>query len=175
MMAIILQDELIAELEEILKPLMLKNKDGKLRHIKVYPQYLPVAGNYNSNTDITDSGGFDFHDFDNEYESLFPFIVVYLESGTVQSGVMAHSISVGLAIGVYDNDDNRQGYRDILLIISKILERFEKNNILAKKFIADFPAEWSLQEPGDITCPCFYGSLVLNFDTATYRRECIRA
>ena len=100
MMAITLQDELIAELEEILKPLMLKNKDGKLRHIKVYPQYLPVAGNYNNNTDITDSGGFDFRDFDNEYESLFPFIVVYLESGTVQSGVMAHSISVGLAIGV---------------------------------------------------------------------------
>lgn len=175
MMAIALQDELIAELEEILKPVLLKNKDGKMRHIKAYPQYLPVSGNGSTSADITDGREFDFQGFDNEYESLFPFIVVYLESGTVQSSAMAHSISVGVAIGVYDNDDSMQGYRDVLLIISKILERFEKNNILGKKFIADFPAEWSLQEPGDITCPCFYGSLALRFDTATYRRECIHA
>jgi len=170
-----LQDALVKELENILKPLKLKDKDGRPKHIAVYSQYLPVASSYSSPSVEAEGVGFDFQDFNGGYESLLPFIVVYLQDGVIQSGVMAHAINIGLAIGVYDNGDGRQGYRDVMLAISKIAERFEKNDILAGKFIAQFPMEWSLQEPDDITCPCFYGSLILKFNTLTYRKECIHA
>ncbi len=167
-----LQDALVKELKDILKPLKFKNKDGRLVHMAVYPQYLPATSSSGMGTG---SGEFDFQDFDGGCEPLLPFIVVYLQDGVVQDGVMAHAISTGLAIGVYDNGDSRQGYRDVMLAISKITERFGKNDILANKFIAQFPMEWSLQEPDDITCPCFYGSLALKFNTLTYGKECIHA
>ena len=85
---------------------------------------------------------------------------------------MAHTVQAGLAIGIYDDSSDRQGHRDVLQIISKVEERFEKNNLLAKKFILQFPVEWSLQDPDDDTHPYYFGGLSLNFDTPTYRREC---
>ncbi len=175
MIPLALQDALVKELGTILKPLKFKNRYGKLSPVNIYSQYLPVSDSSSNIDGKTGDMAFDFQGINDKYESLLPFVVVYLQEGVIQTGAMAHSMSTGFAIGVYDNDGSRQGYRDVMLVISKITERFEKNDILANKFIAQFPVEWSLQEPDDITCPCFYGSMVLDFATPTYRRECIHA
>lgn len=173
MIAQALQDCLVDELGAILKGYRLKNRDGKLHDINIYPQSLPEP---KPQTDAAGGIGMElsgFQDFSGDSsDEFFPFIIVYVHDGVIQEGPMAHTVQAGLAIGTYDGSSTRQGHRDILQIISKIEERFEKNNILAKKFILQFPMEWSLQDPDDDTHPYYFGGLSLNFDTPTYRREC---
>lgn len=171
MIAQTLQDYLVKELGVILKGYQLKNRDGKPHDINIYPQRLPEP---KPNTlEGAGMGVSGFQDFSGDRsDEFFPFIIVYVQDGVIQEGPMAHTVQTGFAIGVYDDNGERQGHRDILRIISKIEEKFEKNNILAKKFLLRFPMEWSLQDADDDTYPYYFGGLSLNFDTPTYRREC---
>lgn len=173
MIAQILQDSLAKELGVILSGYRLKNRDGKLHDINIYTQHLPESPPEISTTDIAGIGVSGFQDFSSDRaDEFFPFVIVYVQDGVIQEGLMAHTVQAGLAIGIYDDSSDRQGHRDVLQIISKVEERFEKNNLLAKKFILQFPVEWSLQDPDDDTHPYYFGGLSLNFDTPTYRREC---
>ena len=173
MIAQILQDCLADELGVILKGHRLKNRDGKWHDINIYTQRLPEQKPENDIAGGIGMGLPSFQDFSSDRaDEFFPFVIVYVQDGVIQEGLMAHTVQAGLAIGIYDDSSDRQGHRDVLQIISKVEERFEKNNLLAKKFILQFPVEWSLQDPDDDTHPYYFGGLSLNFDTPTYRREC---
>ena len=173
MIAQTLHDCLVKELGIILKGYQLKNRDSRLHDINIYPQRLPEPKPETDMAGDTGIGMSGFQDFSGDRsDEFFPFIIVYVQDGVIQEGPMAHTVQAGLAIGTYDGSSDRQGHRDILQIISKIEERFERNNILAKKFILQFPMEWSLQDPDDDTHPYYFGGLSLNFDTPTSRREC---
>lgn len=162
-----IQDDFIADLKEIFRDFKLKNSSGQLQNINVFAQHLPVRTAKPSEYIEND---FEAYQKD-EAESLMPFIIVYIQDGTIQSEIMANEVNLSLAIGVYDDDDNKQGHRHIINMIGKISERYEKNDILAKKYIAQYPMEWTLQEADDDSWPCFYGGMSMTFDTATFRRE----
>ena len=111
-----LQDDLNEELKEILKNSTFKDTNGERKKINVFSQDLPVESNR-----------------EDEDEDPFPYIINKLDSGDIQSEESAHEVKVLLLIGIYDEDRNRQGYKDVLHIINKIYERVAKQNVLNKR------------------------------------------
>ena len=56
-----------------------------------------------------------------------PYIIVRTNEETFQDANSAQEVDLILVICVYDNNPNRQGYRDVLHIIQEIYGRYAKN------------------------------------------------
>lgn len=147
-----LQDDLNEELKEILKDSTFKDTNGERKKINVFSQDLPVESNR-----------------EDEDEDPFPYIINKLDSGDIQSEESAHEVKVLLIIGIYDEDRNRQGYKDVLHIINKIYERFAKQNVLNKRYVVKVPFRWTLQD--EDTHPYYFGGIEMSFDIPAVRRE----
>jgi hypothetical protein len=146
-----LQDALVEEMNHIFKGNLFKEPGGERVPIKVYAQDIPV----NESDDDADP---------------IPYIIVRL-SGGEDSGEKDsfNKVKLVIIIGIWDDSQDAQGHRDVLEIIQKVYERFQKNpnlnNIAA--YAGDF--HWALQEDGYF--PYFFGACTLSFYIAAIRRE----
>lgn len=146
-----LQDALVAEIKHILKPYEYKTPADERVPINVFAQSIPIQ-----ETD--------------EEEDPIPYVIVRLLSGENPLGKDSfNTVSVVLIVGIYDNDREAQGHRDVSNIIQKIYERFNANpclNYLAA-YTGDF--QWMLQE--DNYHPYYFGACQMKFNIAAVRRE----
>ena len=85
----------------------------------------------------------------------FPYIVVRVEDGGTTSPT----------IGIFDESLENQGHKDILNVIDRIRQRFERNQLLKKKYMRlqseEHPIHWAM--PDDDTYPFFFGALEMFF------------
>lgn len=146
-----LQDALVAEIKRILKPYEYKTPAGERVPMNVFAQSIPIQ-----ETD--------------EEEDPIPYVIVRLSSGENPLGKDSfNTVSVVLVIGIYDNNQDAQGYRDVSNVIQKVYERFSENpclNYLAS-YVGDF--QWALQE--DNYYPYHFGACHMKFHIAAVRRE----
>ena len=98
-----------------------------------------------------------------------PYIVSEITGGKRAAEDDPHVASVAVVICVCDDSTARQGHKDALAIIHRILERFEKNPCLAGKFVLQHPLEWSLSD--EDTYPYYYGGLLMNFEVPAIEKE----
>ena len=99
-----------------------------------------------------------------------PYIIVRLKSGDddgTADGV--NVVQVIFIICIWDEDNDSQGYRDVLDIIQKIYIRFHKEPMLNNQFMYAGNYHWALQE--DNYWPYFFGACTLNFNIPSIRRE----
>lgn len=98
-----------------------------------------------------------------------PYIVSEVTGGKKQNEDSAHVVTVAAIICVCDDNTARNGHKDILAIIEKVLERFGKNPLLAGRFILQHPLEWTLSD--EDTYPYYYGGLLMNFEVPAFEKE----
>lgn len=99
-----------------------------------------------------------------------PYIIVRAKSGDddgTADGV--NTVQIILIIAIWDDDNDSQGYRDVLDIIQKIYIRFHKEPMLNNQFMYAGNFHWALQE--DNYWPYFFGACTLNFNIPSIRRE----
>ncbi len=172
MVATFLQDDLVKELRKIFEDFPLKSPKGGLSKVSVFSQYLPVPKPSMPPLEDLDpvlvEEGLAASNVAAEPQPC-PYIIVRVEDGKIDTIEGDQTIEVYLLIGVYDDDLNNQGYKDVLNIIQKIYERFSKNPILSRMYECVMPIEWAMQE--EESYPYYVGGMSLNFITCPIRRE----
>lgn len=164
-----LQDALQTELQTLFDGLRLEDPYGKRVPVNVYKQFLPVPVAKEIPDTVTDM---ELEEGIYNTESVtvpFPYIIVRLEDGIVSKIDREQTVHVNLLFGVIDRNPDNQGYKDVLNLIQRIMERFEKNPGLAGTYACLHPIEWVLQEEGSY--PYFFGGMAMTFETAPIVRE----
>lgn len=145
-----LQDDLITELQKILGKRKWMHADGTSGALNFYPQQLPIE------------------ESDDDADPI-PYVIVRLTKGTDPGGGEDNYICKAIVIiGVFDNNKNAQGHRDVLSAINLIYERFSKNTGLANKytFLGNF--DWNIE---DGYHPYYFGAVSMDFAIPRIRRE----
>lgn len=144
-------DELAKELKSIFKGQEYKSSNGKYVPLNIYKHALPI----NETDDDPDR---------------IPYVIVRVSSGKDDGpGDSFNTVKLVIIIATWDDSLDQQGYRDVLNIIQKIYERFQKSPNLNNKAAFDGKFEWLLQE--DDYNPFFFGACSLQFSIAAVRRE----
>lgn len=164
-----LQDDLVEELGQLFEPFLYKvpldladieddmeekseaEREPKRVPLNIYSQALPVQ---QSDADI----------------EPVPYIIVRLNSGSDPGGRESfNTVKVVLVIGIWDDDRDNQGHRDVLNIIDKIYARFSKDPYLKNRAVYTGEFDWVLQEDGYF--PYHFGACSMEFHIAAIRRE----
>lgn len=103
-------------------------------------------------------------------EDPFPYIIVRLDTGGIDSPADPHKVNVILLIGVYDDDKQNQGHKAVLEIIENIQTHYEKfPTLCGGNFQFTDPFQWALQD--EPSYPYFYGACNLSFHLYGQRTE----
>ena len=70
---------------------------------------------------------------------------------------------------VYDPDPSRQGFRDALHIVNKILIHYAKNGIVARRYEVQYPIKWVTQE--EDTHPYYFAAMALKLSAPAIFKE----
>jgi len=166
MIALNLQDALVARLRDIFKSYSLPTKSGAEKSVKVYPQHLPrpkgpTVKPRGQDEEESDGDMYGPEDF----EENFPCIVVIFDDGTdkEENAPDATRISVRILIGVYDESPGEQGYRDVMNIMETIRQELLKERYLDRKYRLEMPFKWNLFQ--DQPWPVFFGQIETVWET----------
>lgn len=153
-----LQDGLKKRVESIFENYRYKrpSKDNEetdqLTSMHVYTQNLPVK--------------------ESKDDSPFPFVLIKLEEGNQANLIDAdHLVNVNLIVGMYDSDNDNQGYRDVSLVLNKIFESISRNPVIDGVFDlnANSKINWSISD--EETGPFYFGGIGFTFTAPKFERE----
>ena len=138
-----LQDAIVADLADLFEGQTLPSSAGDRRPIRVYPQGLPIIEGMDETEDRTE-------------EIPEPYIIVRTNEGNIPDANSPQEMDLILVICVYDNNPNRQGYRDVLHIIQEVYGRYAKNPVVRIKagsggaaggpYSIKYPIKWVTQQ-----------------------------
>lgn len=145
MTPLMLYDDLIAEVENILRDVVTKNTAGEdMVGVKGYKYRLPL---------IT---------ADDEDESqFFPYFIVRLSGGKTEDDDSPWLVTADILLGVCENDKDIPGHEHIMVMIQRITDRFAAEPLLNKKFRAEQDMEWAVQD--EDTYPFYFGGVEIKF------------
>lgn len=148
-----LQKALLQEITEILKNLRMKDAAGNyVDGPKGYEQGLPL---------ITED--------DEDESAFFPYFIVKLDEGETAAADEPWKIHVFVLFGIYEDSTENIGHKEVLNMIEKIQQRFEKEPLLCGKYRADPEISWALQD--EQTYPFYFGAIELYFWIPKIGRE----
>lgn len=151
MTPIILQDALLEEMEELFKDYVYKTPSGGRIPLNVFPQNLPV------------------NETDDE-EDPIPYLIIRLMDGEDEgSRESFHAVNLMVSIGIWDDELNAQGHKDVMNIIQKIYQRFHENPDL--NHIASFQGGFHWALDNENCYPYYFGGCSMSFGIAAVRRE----
>lgn len=148
MTPLILQEELVKELNMLFDGYGFN--DGT--KLNVYEQQLPIIKNEDENED-----------------DVFPYIIVRVETGTTKSADEAQEVQLTLVFGCCNEDTKNDGHKTIMGMIQRVYERFQKEPMLASKYMYRDPFQFALQD--EESFPYYFGAASMIFRTAAIRRE----
>lgn len=107
---------------------------------------------------------------DGEAEDPYPYIIVRLDTGGIDTPTDPHKVNVILLVGIYDDDRQNQGHKTVLEVIERIQAHYEKEPTLCgAAFQFTDPFKWVLQD--EPSYPYFYGACNLAFNLYANRTE----
>lgn len=128
MTPLMLQDFLVEEeLPRLFDSYRLKNVEGQLAPINFHKQYLPKKKRRN--------------DLDH-----FPFINTIVLDGEDPAIDRMNLVHVLFMIGIYDPDDDRQGYIDCMNITQKMYYYFLRKRLFKNKYEIQYPLKWQVND-----------------------------
>lgn len=165
-----LQQAVIDDLERLFSNDSFKTPHNEMKPPKAYRQQLPQ---------------FDAQDTDD----FFPYIIVRIDKGSVESQTDPQKVDVMLVIGIFDDGteeyrpdsdaefvgddgwDNRNfGAMAVLEIMEKIQTHYEQKPSLENSaFYFDGPFRWAMQD--EDSYPYYFGVCELTFTLAAPRKE----
>ncbi|MDR2523676.1 MAG: hypothetical protein LBC93_08275 [Synergistaceae bacterium] len=166
MLALNLQDALAARLRELFIDYALPAKNGTEQIVKVFSQYLPQP----RGPIVKPRGGDDGEEQEDGYgpedfEANFPCAVVKFDEGTgkEENAPDAARIAVRILVGVYDDNPDCQGYRDVMNILERIRLELLSVRYLERKYRLEMPFKWYLFE--EQPWPVFFGQIETVWET----------
>lgn len=138
-----LQDDLALKLKDIFQSYRIVNSSNKCTEVNVYTQNLPVKQNELK-------------------QQHFPFVMVSVEMINIEDRNTDEENHIYLLFGNYDTNTNKQGYKDIINMISKVKTFLLHEYMICGKYELGFPLKCVFQE--EDTYPCFYGGMELKFN-----------
>lgn len=120
---------------------------------------LAAPGVYEQDLPIQDSG---------DNSSLFPYIIVRVSSGGIETPTDPHKVAMLLLIGIFDDDPMNRGHEAVLEIIERTQAHYERFPILECFSFTD-PFHWALQD--EPSYPYYFGAININFDATAPRTE----
>ncbi|EJW19147.1 hypothetical protein M5X00_17500 [Paenibacillus alvei] len=148
----LLQDAIVRELQELFKDFELKGLDGDQAKLNIYPQFLPAKS---SEDDL----------------EHFPYIIVRILDGGTLSEEDAATCTIGLYIGIFDEDTNHQGYKDVLNILSRMEQHFLAKRIIDDRYVISLPFDWSVYDE-DIY-PYYFGGAQTKWSLPAIKQEVV--
>lgn len=134
----LLQDFLVKELKNLFVGFKLKNAKDDNSDINIYPQYLP-AKKGQKDTDH------------------FPFVTVKVIEGEDPNETDANTCRIMLMVGVYDMDENYQGYKDVLNMLQRMYTHLMSDRIFDDRYAVEYPIKFTLTD--EDYQPYFFGAL----------------
>lgn len=151
MTPLVLQNELVEEMRELFKDYTYKTPAKERVSLNVYAQHIPI------------------NETDDE-EDPVPYLIVRLNNGNDDGSQCSfNEVNLVMVVGIFDDDKDAQGHRDVMNIIWKIYERFHRNPNLNGKAVYNGAFHWAVQE--DNYYPYYFGACSISFNIAAIRRE----
>lgn len=149
MNALILQNAIVSDLKNLFKDRRYSSPTGTSA-VSVFPQNLPKRESEDD-------------------DDPFPYIIVRLDAGKIESQTDAYTVAVLLLIGAYSDDASNQGHQSVLEIMETIQRHYEEKPSLAEQFVFTDPFHWALQD--EESYPYFFGAVSMSFNLPAPRRE----
>lgn len=145
-----LQRTLKEELEDMFKGYRMKGEDGEPTPFHFYENTAPIP-----KTD--------------DEPTPFPYIVARVQAGKIPDDNYLFTTAKALIIiGTYEDDETYPSNSDVLQIIDKIVERFQKKPAMGA-YTRTGDIEWTLSD--EDTYPYYFGGVELSFILPTIFRE----
>lgn len=172
MVASLLQDALVHELDQLFAGDIFKNPRNEGQKLKAYSQWLPVPDAAKMSEEDIDPAlieeGLGITNQISESQ-FFPYVIVRVEGGEIEEAEASQKIDVTLLFGSWDDNRDNQGNKTILHMIQKVYERFSKNPILDNEYECLGKMKWVVQD--EDSWPYYFGGMELKFETIAIRRE----
>ena len=136
----LLQDALAKELERLFADKTFFSQSGPAA-LKIFKQFTPL-----------DQYG--------ESNEIFPYLLVSVEEFAQESATEPMTCKVIIMAAVYDDNEDNQGYKDLLNILEDISQHLRANTTLDKRFRLAFPLKCIMSED---VYPYFFGAVETNW------------
>ncbi len=147
MTAFALQEDLAHELKELLSEIRIKEKED-CKPVNLFVQDIPFTRDKK------------------EMDSLFPYLIVRLEEGSISND--KNTCQIVLIFGVHNEDRNRQGYKDLLNLMQKVMYHYTTEKVIAERYRIGDEIEWVVQD-GDNIFPHFIGAVSFEVELPVIR------
>ena len=172
-----LQDAMVADLEQLFEGETLKNSAGVERRIRVYPQDVPIRAGSDIEEDPEPVEDMEAEQPESqeppegtEPEDVpEPYVIVRLPGGELPAQDERQTVEAVLVVCVCDPDPNRQGFRDALHIVNKILTHYGENGIVGRRYEVQYPIKWVTQE--EDTHPYYFAAMALKLSAPAIFKE----
>ncbi len=142
-----LLDEIVKDLTVVFQGYRLINQKDNLAALNIYEYNLPEKK-------------------EEEDEEHFPYIIVRPVLGRLN--LDDETVTTTLTIGIYDENENKQGFADIMNMIEKY-----KNHLIHERLIGGYevlyPINWELQD--DDSHPAYFGGMEMTWKLQSMKPE----
>lgn len=147
-----IQDDLIEEVENLLKDIQTTDTDGKtVVGVKGYAHRLPIT-----QSDEDDPAQY------------FPYFIVRFDTGRTRDDDDCWHVATDIVLGIHDMATSN-GHESILSMIQRIVDRFAWDPLFDKKYRADQDIQWAVGEYD--TYPFFFGAIAITFSVPKIGRK----
>lgn len=161
-----LQTKIVEELERIFEKERYPDRTGTMTGIQVFEQFLPVIDVKDTDDDLEnlENGLLD----DNFSDVPVPYIQVIIPSGRTSTINEKGTVDVLLYLCAYDDSKDRNGFKYIINMIQKVLERFQKD-VLLDGYRCGHEIIWELSDFDDH--PYYFGAMLMEFEIKEIEKE----
>src|SRR5690606_2512931 len=99
--------------------------------------------------------------------SHYPYVLIKLSEGELENETSPHRIKVLFVIGVFDDSYDNQGYKDVVIILQKLLAGLNEKPMIDKKFILTHPLRWAIYD--DDVYPFYFGGVETFWETNAHQ------
>lgn len=146
-----LQDAVVADLKKLFSGIYYKTPEETTSPPNIYKQFLPKR--------TVEDG---------DKDDPYPYIIVRLDSGGIETQRDPHKVAVLLLIGIYDDALQNDGHLAVMEVIEKIQRHYEETPAL-KEFVCADPFNWALQD--EESYPYYFGACNLTFHVPAPRAK----
>ena len=144
-----LQFRMKKRVERIFEGTLFKNPNGDNVQLQVFEQHLPEKAKND--------------------DEFYPYVIVQLNHGEQKSINEQHKAPIIFVVGVYYEEKDNQGHKEVMRIINKIFEDFSRFPIEDGRYEIDFPLGWGLHE--EDLAPYYFGAVEATWKLPTFQRE----
>lgn len=145
-----LQQAIIKDLRDLFSKRRYKDSEGNSVAINVFEHDVPERTS-------------------DDAPEAFPYIIVRITSGRIDTQTDPHKVSVMLLVGIYDESVNHKGCSTVVEILELIQSHYEGRPLLAGQFAFQDPFVWVTQD--ELSYPYYFGAANTTWSTPAPRRE----